>query len=133
MRTKLCLYLILLMPVAILAQDLKDERAFDPTYTHVVYFWLKNPENVQDRKVFDVALRNLFKDSRYTQTNFLGAPPKATREVVDDSFTFAMIVTFESAEAQKAYQTEAAHLKFIEQTKHLLERFVVYDAQGLKP
>ena len=93
-------------------------------FVHTVFFWLKNPENVQDRKVFDVALRNLFKDSRYTQTNFLGAPPKATREVVDDSFTFAMIVTFE---------TEAAHLKFIERTKHLLERFVVYDAQGLKP
>ena len=115
------------------AQVSKDNRGFDPAFTHVVYFWLNNPENPQERQYFETELRTLFKESKYTQTNFLGIPPKASRDVVDDSFTYAMIVTFESAVAQQAYQTEAVHLSFIEKTSHLLKRFQVYDAQDLNP
>ncbi|MGB5188513.1 Dabb family protein [Robiginitalea sp.] len=115
------------------AQASKDSRGFDPAFTHVVHFWLNNPENRQEREYFETELRALFKESKYTQTNFLGTPPKASREVVDDSFTYAMIVTFESAEAQQAYQTEAVHLSFIEKTAHLIKRFTVYDAKGLNP
>lgn len=133
------LILFSLLPAALLSQEvqspkeLKDERAFDPTYTHVVYFWLNNPQNKAERQAFETGLRALFKASKYTRTNFLGTPPAATREVVDDSFTYGMILTFDSADAQQAYQTEAAHLVFIEQTKHLLKKFVVYDATGLNP
>lgn len=127
--------LVLLSATAetVYAQAAKDSRGFDPAFTHVVYFWLNNPDNPRDREHFETGLRTLFEDSNYTQTNFLGTPPKASREVVDDSFTYAMIVTFESAEAQQAYQNEAAHLAFVEKTAHLLKRFTVYDAQGLKP
>jgi hypothetical protein len=132
-RTIRFILLFSLIPVTLLSQEEKDDRAFDPAYAHVVYFWLKNPENLQERKQFETGLRTLFRNSEYTQTNFLGTPPKATRDVVDDSFTYAMIVSFVSAEAQQAYQTEAVHLAFIEQVSHLLERFVVYDAQGLNP
>jgi hypothetical protein len=132
-RLILVLSLSALFQTTSTSQELKDANAFDPTYTHVVYFWLKNPENETERKQFESGLRALFRNSKYTRTNFLGTPPKATREVVDDSFTYAMIVTFDSAEAQQAYQVEAPHLAFIEQASPLLERFVVYDALGLNP
>jgi hypothetical protein len=127
------LVLFSLTAETVYAQASGDSREFDPAFTHVVYFWLNNPDNPRDREHFETGLQTLFKDSKYTQTNFLGTPPKASREVVDDSFTYAMIVTFESAEAQQAYQEEAAHLAFIEKTAHLLKRFTVYDAQGLNP
>jgi hypothetical protein len=127
------LMLFSLTAETVYAQASKDPRGFDPAFTHVVYFWLNNPDNPREREYFETNLRTLLKDSKYTQTNFLGTPPKASREVVDDSFTYAMIVTFESAEAQQAYQTEPAHLSFIEKTSHLLKRFQVYDAQGLNP
>lgn len=134
MRTViLFLGFVFLYPAASHSQVSKDPQAFDPTFTHVVYFWLKNPDNLQERKHFETHLRNLFKASEYTRTNFLGTPPGATRDVVDDSFTYAMILTFDSAEAQNAYQTEEAHLAFIEKTAHLVKHFVVYDAQGLDP
>lgn len=129
----LFLFLCFFISFSIRAQDTKDPGTFDPTFTHVVYFWLKNPENAQERNHFETSLKTLFKESKYTRTNFLGTPPKATREVVEDSFTYAMIVTFESAEAQMGYQKETAHLNFIEKTKHLLEKFIVYDATGLNP
>ena len=108
-----------------------DNATFDPAYTHVVYFWLHHPDNNAECQEFETAVRELMSKSRYTKTNFLGRPPKATREVVDDSFTYTMIVTFESAAAQSAYQEEQVHLDFIARAGHLWEKVVVYDAQGL--
>jgi hypothetical protein len=118
-------------PFLTCAQDTNRTNSFDPNFTHVVYFWLHNPEDPNERKQFETALQKLFNNSLYTKTNFLGSPPSATREVVDDSFTYAMIVTFESAAAQQAYQQEKAHLEFIKEAGHLLKNYVVYDAVGI--
>jgi len=105
---------------------------FDPNYAHVVYFWLKNPSNQEDRTAFETSLRQFLDNSQFAKTNFIGSPPKATRDVVDDSFTYNLIVSFESAEAQDAYQKEEAHLQFIEESKHLWTKVVVYDASSVK-
>ena len=120
------------MPRGLFAQDAGTTQ-FDPAFTHVVYFWLENPDNPEECREFESAVRELMDTSRYTKTNFLGRPPRATREVVDDSFTYTMIVTFESAAAQKAYQVEQVHLDFIAKAGHLWKKVLVYDAQGLMP
>ncbi len=128
---KLCLsVLICLLTYQGQAQDM--ENSFDPNFVHSVYFWLHNPENSEDRQAFETSLKKLLETSRYTKTNFIGVAPKATREVVDDSFTYKLIVTFESAEAQELYQNEDVHLQFIEEAKHLWKKVVVYDALELK-
>lgn len=114
------------------AQEREEARSFDPNFVHSVYFWLHNPESRADRQAFETALKKLLETSRYTKTNYIGTSPKATRDVVDDSFTYKMIVTFESAEAQELYQNEDVHLAFIEEAKHLWKKVVVYDAVELK-
>lgn len=112
------------------AQESKSAPEFDPAFVHSVYFWLHNPDDASDRASFEKAIYKLLANSKYTKTNFLGIPPKSTREVVDDSFTYNLFVTFESAEAQEAYQVEEAHLAFIEEAKSLWKKVVVYDAEG---
>lgn len=109
------------------AQEMKKVE-FDPAFVHAVYFWLHNPDNPADRSAFESSLNTLLEDSKYTKTNYVGTPPKAIRDVVDDTFTYCLLVTFESEEAQEAYQVEAAHLKFIEDAGHLWKKVVVYDA-----
>lgn len=104
---------------------------FNPNYAHVVYFWLKNPDSEQDRTDFETSLRKFLDNSKFAKTNFIGTPPKATREVVDDSFTYNLIVSFESAAAQEGYQKEEAHLQFIEESKNLWTKVVVYDASSI--
>lgn len=112
------------------AQESKSTPEFDPAFVHSVYFWLHNPDSASDRTAFEKAIHKLLANSRYTKTNFLGIPPKSTRGVVDDSFTYNLFVTFESAEAQEAYQVEKAHLAFIEEAQSLWKKVVVYDAEG---
>lgn len=103
----------------------------DPAFVHVVYFWLNDPDSASDRKDFEEALNTFLESSEFAQTNYVGIPPKASREVVDDSYSYCLIVTFDSAEAQENYQTEAVHLAFIENASHLWDKVIVYDALGM--
>lgn len=104
---------------------------FDHHFTHVVYFWLKNPDSPDDRKAFLSSLQNFMSKSKFAKTRFIGEPAGTLREVVDGSFTYSLILTFPSKEVQDQYQNEPSHLKFVEEAQHLWERVVVYDSEGI--
>ncbi|MEM6893446.1 MAG: Dabb family protein [Bacteroidota bacterium] len=116
----------------IVAQDKINSEQFDSAFAHTVYFWLKNPDSADDRNQFERSLKRFLNNSKFAKTNFIGVPPKATREVVDGSFTYALIVTFDSAESQDGYQKEAAHLQFIDECKDLWSKVIVYDSNGIE-
>lgn len=132
MRRILVLLAYLMASVMGNAQENGNRQDFDPNYVHTVFFWMKEPANEVSNKKFEVSLRKFLDHSLYAKTQFIGRPPKATRSVVDDSFTYSLVLSFESAEAQENYQTEAAHLVFIEESQNLWEKVVVYDALGIK-
>ncbi|MDB4291860.1 Dabb family protein [Maribacter sp.] len=106
-------------------------NAFDANFAHTVYFWLKNPDSQEDRTAFETSLRKFLDNSAFAKTKFIGTPPSASRDVVDGSFTYSLIVTFESSEAQKNYQDEAPHKLFIKESEHLWNKVIVYDSTGL--
>ncbi|MBD0778359.1 Dabb family protein [Maribacter sp. ANRC-HE7] len=104
---------------------------FDTSFVHTVYFWLHNPDSQEDRAAFETSLQKFMEASAYAKTKFIGTPPRASRDVVDGSFTYSLIVTFESAEAQQKYQDEAPHKLFIKEVGHLWAKVVVYDSKGI--
>ncbi|MGB5819038.1 MAG: Dabb family protein [Saonia sp.] len=106
-------------------------KTFNPAFAHTVFFWLEHPDSDKDREKFETSLQRFLDSSKFAKTNFIGTPPKASRDVVDDSFTYSLIVTFESSEAQEGYQKEEAHLQFIEECKDLWTKVVVYDSHGI--
>lgn len=106
-------------------------KDFDSNFAHTVYFWLANPDKEEDRKAFETSLQKFLDNSAYAKTKFIGVPPRASRDVVDGSFTYSLIVTFESAEAQKNYQDEAPHKLFIEESSALWTKVIVYDSKGV--
>ena len=109
----------------------EDQSRFDKNFSHVVYFWLNNPENKQDRLDFETSLKQLLNNSMYAQTKFIGVPANTPREVVDNSYTYSLILTFPSKEIQEKYQNEAVHLTFVEEASHLWKKVKVYDSLGL--
>ncbi len=113
------------------AQDQNTMQTFDPNFVHTVFFWFNNPDSEADRARFEASIQKFLKNSKFAKTNFVGVAPKATRDVVDDTFTYKLVVTFESEEAQEGYQNEEAHLLFIEECKDLWSKVIVYDARGL--
>ncbi|WP_238718884.1 Dabb family protein [Pelagihabitans pacificus] len=106
-------------------------KEFDANFVHTVYFWLKNPDSEADRTAFVTSLQNFLDNSAYAKTKFIGTPPRASRDVVDGSFTYSLIVTFDSAEAQQKYQDEAPHKLFVEESSKLWTKVIVYDSMGL--
>lgn len=123
----LTLVLSLLSPWQSFA-DNTDNTEFNPAFTHVVYFWLKNPDSVADRTKFETSIKEFMGTSQYAKTRFVGVAPKASRDVVDDSFTYSLILSFESAKAQEKYQAEPAHTVFVETCKDLWAKVIVYDS-----
>ncbi len=131
MKKALYTFLFLIFTITSYGQTEHTMRKFDANFAHTVYFWLSNPDNQEDRMAFETSLKKFLNTSAYAKTNFIGTPPKAGRDVVDGSFTYSLIVTFESAEAQQKYQDEAPHKLFIEESSHLWSKVIVYDSTGI--
>ncbi len=131
MKKTIYTFLLFTFTIASNGQTENTMREFDANFAHTVYFWLANPDNQEDRAAFETSLKKFLDLSAYAKTNFIGTPPSAGRDVVDGSFTFSLIVTFESADAQQKYQDEAPHKLFIEESSHLWTKVIVYDAMGL--
>lgn len=104
-----------------------SEAPIKDTFIHHVFFWLKEPENPEARKQFELGLQNLIRVPQI-QSYHIGTPVESPREVVDDSFTYSYMAFFKSNEDQNIYQTHPIHLKFIEDCQHLWEKVIVYDA-----
>lgn len=128
---KVSVILVLTFIMASCGQTNTNMKEFDSTFSHVVYFWLENPDNQEDRAAFETSLKKFLENSAYANTKFIGTPPAASRDVVDGSFTYSLILTFDSAASQKAYQDEAPHKLFIEESSKLWTKVIVYDATGI--
>ena len=96
---------------------------------HVVFFWLKEPDNKQHRPQFETAIKKLIQTNPQAIANHLGCPAASEkREVVDNSFTYCYTMSFPDLEAQNTYQTDPTHNLFIEEAAHLWERVIVHDS-----
>ena len=131
MKKTVCIFIFILVAATGYGQESNSMKNLDPAFVHTVFFWLNNPDSAEDRQAFETSLEKFMSKSAYAKTKFIGTPPQATRDVVDGSFTYSLIASFESAEAQAAYQKEQPHLDFIEEASHLWKRVIVYDSNGL--
>lgn len=125
----LILFTILTGTATVKAQD--QIADFDKNFIHVVYFYLNNPDDPKDRADFETSLKKLTTNSLYAKTKFIGIPAETPRGVVDNSYTYSLILTFASKEMQDNYQDEPAHLLFIEEAAHLWNKVIVYDSVGI--
>ena len=124
MRTFATLTFIILGTMISYAQP----TALPGKFVHSVYFWLKNPDNPSDREEFLKHLTAFISSSKYATSYHIAPPAGTPREVVDNSYTYNLVVTFESAELQDLYQKEDVHLKFVEDASHLWDRVQIYDS-----
>ncbi len=97
---------------------------------HHVYFWLKEERrNEADRKAFEEGLSGLFR-LEGIDGGFWAVPAKVMeRPVVDQSWDYALTMTFASVEAQDAYQVDPGHHVFIDSFKDWWARVEVRDLE----
>ncbi|HKK63693.1 MAG TPA: Dabb family protein, partial [Bacteroidales bacterium] len=95
------------------------------------YFWLKNPENKNEREQFEEAIHELIKVPAI-KTSHLGVPASTEqRDVVDHTYTYSLLVVFDTKTDQDIYQEHPIHLEFVEKNSHLWDKVVVYDSTDI--
>jgi hypothetical protein len=99
-------------------------------FIHHVYFWLKNPDNKNDRDKLVEGLKKLSK-VKTIQTFHIGQPAATNRDVIDRSYSVSWLVLFDNQAAQDSYQSDPIHLKFVEECSNLWTKVIVYDSVDL--
>ena len=106
----------------------KYPQAIEGDFAHTVFFWLKDDRDENARNRFTTSLTRFITNSEYVKSMHIGTPAGTNRTVVDNSYSYCLIVTFSSKEEHDKYQKEQVHLDFIEASKALWNRVLVYDS-----
>jgi hypothetical protein len=98
-----------------------------PGLMHNVFFWLKKDLTNEEKSAFLTGVKSLGKIS-HVKKCYIG-PPASTdvRDVVDNSFSYALLLHFDDLQGQNSYQVDPIHLKFVEDHQDKWESVIVYD------
>jgi len=99
----------------------------ESTFLHVVFFWLVD-EAPETKKKFLFELRSFIDHVDLIRSKHVGSPAATNRDVIDNSWSYSLILGFDSKEDQDLYQEHPLHLKFIENASSLWEKVLVYDS-----
>ena len=97
-------------------------------HVHTVYFWLKDDTNQNGMLTFEAGLKSLTNDPVVTK-GYFGTPAGIDREVVDNSYTYGLVLVFPNKSAHDQYQEGAVHKKFLEEHASKWEKVLVYDVR----
>jgi len=98
-------------------------------FVHSVYFWLK-PDLTDDEKAkYQDGMQALGTISTVKQC--IIAPPADTdRPIIDNSYSYALIVIFDDKAGHDAYQVDPIHDQFRDDCGAFWERVQIYDAEN---
>ena len=94
---------------------------------HTVYFWLADTATVADRDRLLADCRELLPQAPTVRSLHAGVPAGTPIDVVDNSYSVALIMTFDDAAGAKAYADHLVHQQFIDRVMPLVARVVAYD------
>lgn len=94
---------------------------------HSVYFWLKDELCDAKKQAFYEGLLELSKIPTVVHL-FVGRPASTEkRPVIDDSYTFGIVVVFNDIEGHNAYQIHTIHKNFLSEFSSYWDKVLVYD------
>lgn len=103
------------------------ENQIPGRFVHMVFFWL------QDETAADEFMRSteaFLKQVKVIKAYHLGKPAGTPRDVVDNSYTVSLVVTFDSKEDQDLYQNHPIHVQYVEEHKDKWHKVQIYDSWG---
>ena len=96
-------------------------------FVHVVFFWLQQDDN-ESKEKFLAELHKFIDNVDMIRTKHIGTPADTNREVIDNTYSFSLILSFDSKKEHDIYQEHSLHKTFIENASSLWEKVQVYDS-----
>ena len=98
-------------------------------HIHNVYFWLKDDQDAGSRAEFEEGLAWLTNDTA-VESGYFGKPAGTQRDVVENSYSYGLVLVFADMAAHDRYQEGAAHVRFLEKNMEKWSKVVVYDIEN---
>ncbi len=96
-------------------------------FSHVVIFWT-NPENPNATEDLIAGMEKYLRPISGVRLFHIGKMVTSPRPVVEQSYQVALNLTFDTKDAQDAYQIHPLHLEFVEKVfKPNCAKAVIYD------
>lgn len=108
-------------------RSLKKSTVLEGPFVHMVFFWLKEPENDASRKKFEKELKFIDKITAINRKH-IGKPADTDRPVVDSTYTYSLVLSFDSRKEYDIYADHPLHLTFIDNASDLWKKVQVYDS-----
>lgn len=92
-------------------------------HVHNVYFWLKADEPSES---FESGLNALVQDPN-VRASYFGRPADTNRDVVENSYTYGLVLVFDDISTHDAYQAGRTHMQFLDNHLEAWDRVIVHD------
>lgn len=99
-------------------------------FVHVVNFWLKKGLSEHEIQAFEIGVKSLAQIESIKDFN-VGKPAKTERPVIDRSYDYCLLTTFEGEAGHDYYQTAPIHLEFIKNCAQYWDRILIYDSETI--
>ena len=96
---------------------------------HNAYFWLENPNNLQDKEYFLACLKKFLDVSIYANQAMITQQPKSKNTIVESGYTFSLMVTFDSKRQHELFKEEDAHKDFVNEVSSLWRKVDVFNTE----
>lgn len=99
-------------------------------FVHHVFFWLKPACSAEEVKQFENGVSTL-KTVKTVKMADIGKPASTDRPVIDRSYSYSLLLVFETLADHDAYQVDPVHLKFVESCAQFWDRVQIYDSETI--
>lgn len=97
-------------------------------HIHNVYIWLKENLTDEETSSFEQALKALT-DDPYAQSGYYGGPASTDRPVVENTYTYGLVILFDNLAAHDQYQAGPAHMNLIKHHRDKMAKVIVHDIE----
>ncbi|MCK5694410.1 MAG: Dabb family protein, partial [Bacteroidales bacterium] len=104
-----------------------NDKELEGGFFHMVFFWLVD-DTPEVKEKFLKELNNFVKEVDEIKKVHIGPPADTDRDVIDNTYSYNLLITFDSKKQQDIYQEHPAHKKFIENASSLWKKVLVYDS-----
>ena len=95
-------------------------------FIHTVFFWAKENISLNEAADFEDGLQTL-RAVENIREFYVGTPADTDRPVIDSSYSYALIIHFDTESDQNIYQEHPIHHEFIRNNSKYWSKVLVYD------
>lgn len=99
---------------------------------HTVYLWLRDDLTELDRHALQDGLRVLTTAPSVIH-GYVGIPADITREIVDRSYAYSLVLIFNDMEGHNKFQNDPRHHHFRNTFRTYWKKVLIYDSLEMKP